>query len=151
MNLRAGKILISSELMEDPVFKNAILYITEYNDKGAVAFIINQIFERRLNELVEFSGSPAFPLYNGGPVDKEHLFFIHSRPDLIAGGEKITDAIYWGGDFKKAIGHINNKTLTATGIKIFIGYCGWGAGELEAEIEEGSWKISESNIGIVFA
>lgn len=139
MNLSAGKILISTDLMEDRNFKNTELLITEYNDRGAVAFIINQIFERRLNELVEFSSSPAFPLHHGGPVDNEHLFFIHSRPDLIAGGEKITDEIYLGGDFKKAIEHINNKTLSTAAIKIFVGYSGWDAGELEAEIAEGSW------------
>ena len=150
MNISAGKILLSSQLMEDPNFKNALLFITEYNEKGAMAFVINKIYERPLNALQEFSNSPAFALYNGGPVDKEHLFFIHRRNDLITGGIKIVDDIYFGGDFKKAITHINIKTITNTHIKIFIGYCGWDAEELEAEIAEGSWEITDVTADIIF-
>jgi putative transcriptional regulator len=150
MNIKAGKILISSSLMEDENFKGTVLFITEHNDEGDMAFVINKIFERPLNALAEFNNSPAFPLYDGGPVDKEHLFFIHRCNDLIAGGEKIIDDIYLGGDFKKAITLINNKTITESVIKIFIGYCGWDKGELDAEIEEGSWEMMKDNSGIVF-
>lgn len=150
MSIAAGKILTSSSSMEDENFKATLLLITEHNDNGAMAFVINKIFERPLNALEEFSSSPAFPLYAGGPVDKEHLFFIHRCNDLIDGGEKIIDDIYFGGDFKKAIALINNKTITEANIKIFIGYCGWDAGELEAEIKEGSWNVQEAGASVIF-
>ncbi len=52
--------------------------------------------------------------------------------------------VYLGGDFKTAVRLINNNTLTESDIRIFIGYCGWDAGELEAEIAEGSWTILEA-------
>lgn len=145
-----GKILTSSSLMDDDNFQHSILFIAEYNKNGAIGFVVNKIFERTLNELVEFSGSPVFPLYDGGPVDKEHLYFIHRRNDIIAGGEHIVDDIYLGGDFNKAIASINNKTITTKDIKIFIGYCGWDADELEAEIEEGSWEVEDYNEGTIF-
>lgn len=141
---------MSTPSMEDINFKASMLFITEHNENGAMAFIINKIFNRSLNELAEFSSSPAFALYNGGPVDKEHLFFIHRRNDLITGGIKIVDDIYFGGDFKKAITHINNKSISNTHIKIFVGYCGWDAGELEAEVEEESWGITDVNADFVF-
>jgi putative transcriptional regulator len=151
MKLSAGKIMISTPLMEDSNFKETMLFITEYNEKGAMAFVINKIYERPLNALQEFSNSPAFALYDGGPVDKEHLFFVHRCNDIITGGIKIVDDIYFGGDFKKAITHINNKTITQSNIKIFIGYCGWDAAELEAEIVDGSWEIAEGGAELVFA
>lgn len=150
MNL-TGKILISSASMEDPNFKTAVLFITEHNQDGAMAFVVNKVFDRPLNALVEFSSSPAFPLYSGGPVDKAHLYFIHRCPELIPGGVQLIDDIYLAGDFKKAIEHINNKSISHTAIKICIGYCGWDAGELEAEIAEGSWQITEANTGVIFA
>lgn len=137
--------------MDDPFFKQSVLFITEHNQQGAMAFIINKIFERPLNELAEFNNSPPFPLYSGGPVDTAHLFFIHRRNDLIPGGTQIIDNIYLGGDFKQAIAHINDKTLDKSAIKIFIGYCGWDAMELEAEIAEGSWDVVDSECGVVFA
>lgn len=137
--------------MDDPNFKESIVLITEHNENGAMGFVINQLLERPSNALVEFSNSPAFPLHSGGPVDKEHLFFIHQRPDIIPDGTKIIDNLYFGGDFKKAIVLIDNKALTSADIKLFIGYCGWDNQELEEEVNEGSWKITDINWDVVFA
>jgi putative transcriptional regulator len=141
MKLQAGIFIKNTDTLNDTMFSNAIIFVTEYNAKGAVGFIINQPLHRSLNELEEFKNAFAFPLYAGGPVDKEHLFFLHARPDLIDEGTFVSNGIYFGGNFKEAVACINNKTLTANHIKIFVGYCGWDAGELEAEIEEGSWVI----------
>lgn len=150
MNIAPGTMLISAPTMNDPNFNNAVILIAEYNENGALGFIVNKIFERPLNELVEFSSSPAFPLYKGGPVDKEHLYFIHQRNDLIPGGTLIAGNMYMGGDFKQAIRHINQKTLTTADIKICIGYCGWDAGDLENEVAEGSWKQEDHMHDLVF-
>lgn len=151
MNISTGKILTSSASIDDPFFDKAVIFITEHNEKGTTAFVVNKIFERPLNALEAFSSSPAFPLYHGGPVDNEHLFFIHRRNDLIPGGTKIINGIYLGGDFKQTIIHINNKTITKQDIKIFLGYCGWDNKELEAELAEGSWDAAESDCEIVFS
>lgn len=150
MQITAGKILTSSATMDDPNFNRSVILITEYNEGGAMGFVINKVFVRPLNALVEFSSSPAFPLYYGGPVDTEHLFFIHRHHELIPGGIKISEDIYLGGDFAKAVSLINNKVLDTTTIKIFVGYCGWDAGELETELEEGSWNMTEAGAGIAF-
>ena len=137
--LQPGILLKATEALDDTFFAGAIILITEYNADGATGFIINKPFDRNLNELVEFRHSPPFPLHDGGPVDREHLFFIHRRPELIDGGKPVTGGWHSGGDFKKAITGINNKSITEQDTRIFIGYCGWDAGELEAEVEEGSW------------
>lgn len=139
--MNAGTFLQSTSLQDDTLFEGAVIFITEYNDKGAMGFVVNKPFPRRINELVEFQDSIPFVLFDGGPVDHEHLYFIHQRPDLIKGGDLIIDNIYLGGDFKSAMMHINNKTITENDIKIFIGYCGWDYQELDEEIKEGSWKI----------
>jgi len=136
--------------MNDPHFRGTVIFIAEYNENGAMGFVINKIFERPLNALVEFAGSPAFPLYTGGPVDTEHLFFLHRRNDLIPGGTLVAGDVYLGGDFKQAIARLNDKTLGEADLKIFVGYCGWDSGELEAEVAEGSWILKEPNSDLVF-
>jgi putative transcriptional regulator len=140
--MTAGTIITSTSLLNDTIFENATILITEHNEKGAMGFVINKLYDRKLNELEEFKHSMSFPLNDGGPVDREHLFFIHQRPDLIKEGTLVHNNIYLGGDFKAAVRLINNHTLTTKDIKIFIGYCGWDANELEEEIEEGSWLES---------
>lgn len=143
MNLRAGLFIKSTTALNGTVFENATIFISEYNQEGAVGFIINHPYGRTLNELDEFRHSAHFLLYNGGPVDQEHLFFLHQRPKLIREGTPVGNGIFIGGNFNEAVKGINNKSLSAKDIKIFVGYCGWDAGELEAEIEEGSWVVAE--------
>ena len=72
---------------------------------------------------------------------EEQLFFLHRRPDIIAGSELISEGIYWGGDFQEAVRAYNNNSLDLSDIKVFVGYCGWEAGDLEGEVEEGSWRL----------
>lgn len=142
--MKTGQYLVSTDLLEEDYFAQSTILITEYNAKGAMGFIINRPFARRFNELEEFRHSVAFPLYEGGPVDQEHLFFVHRRPDLIQGGEQVGDGLYLGGDFKEAVKLLNNKTLTEKDIRLFIGYCGWDTEDLEAEVAEGSWRVCEA-------
>ena len=151
MNIQQGLLLKSTAALDNTIFAGALIYITECNDDGAVGFIINRSFERSLDELEEFKHSVYFPLYEGGPVDKEHLFFIHRRPDKVDDGTPISGAICYGGNFGQAVIGINNKNLSAADIKIFVGYCGWGSGELEAEIAEGSWVIATVTENYLFS
>jgi putative transcriptional regulator len=142
--MKPGTFIKSTPLLDDSFFEDSIILITESNENGAIGFVVNKPFARTLNELEEFRYSPAFPLYDGGPVDREHLFIIHRRPDLISGGDAVADNLYVGGNINDAVKYINNKTLTEKDIRLFIGYCGWDAAELEAEIAEGSWEYTSS-------
>ncbi len=150
MNTLAGKILISAPALEDPNFNKAVIFITGHDEKGAMGFVINKIFPRAFNELLEFKQCRSFPLYAGGPVEHESLYFLHCRPGIITGSTLIADHIYLGGNFKLAVQAINDTTITGREIKLFVGYCGWDFRELETEIEEGSWLICDGNTDIVF-
>jgi putative transcriptional regulator len=144
MNITTGTFLSSLPSLDDTNFERVVILITEHNEKGAMGFVINKPFPRKLNELEEFKHIPAFPLHEGGPVDQEHLFFIHRRPDLIEEGSHISSGIYLGGNFKQAVACISNKTITEKDLKIFVGYCGWDDDQLEEEIKEGSWQMQDA-------
>jgi putative transcriptional regulator len=139
--IKVGGIIKSTQLLINTFFKNSYIIITAINADGATGFVLNKLFNKPLNALQEFSHVKHINLYQGGPVDNEHLFFIHKRNDVIDNGELLTDDIYLGGNFTEAITAINNSSIIDKDIKIFIGYCGWDAGELQAEIEEGSWEV----------
>jgi putative transcriptional regulator len=145
--LAAGVLIESTPALDDTVFAGVTILLTEYNEKGAMGFVVNQPFGRALNELVEFSQVPYFPLYHGGPVDEDHLYFIHQRPDLIPGGIRVVNELYTGGDFSQVVKGIQRQQLNTEVVKIFVGYCGWDQGELEAEIAEGSWRLHPVNNG----
>lgn len=151
MHLQPGNIIISTTLLKETEFEKVAIVITENNEKGAIGYVFNQHFPRNFNELEEFKHSVPVALYNGGPVQTDMLYFMHRRPDLIANGEQVAGNVYMGGDFKKAVELINNGQLSADDVRLFIGYCGWDANELEAEINEGSWQLTTEKVDLVFS
>ena len=138
-DLKAGIYIKSTDALIGSVFEHTTILIVKHNEEGSLGFVTNKPFGKSLHELIEFNHSKPYLLMDGGPVDREHLFVLHKRPDLIEGSEKITNGLYLGGNMEQVIEAINNGSATQEEIQIFIGYCGWDAGELEAELKEGSW------------
>jgi putative transcriptional regulator len=90
-------------------------------------------------------------LYTGGPVQTDMLYFMHRRPDLIANAQEVAGKVHMGGDFKKAVQLLNSMELNTNDVRLFVGYCGWDENELEAEITEGSWYVTDAPVDLVFS
>ena len=142
-DLKAGLYIKSNAALIGSFFEHTTILLVQHNEAGSLGFVTNKSFEKSLHELIEFNHSKPFPLMDGGPVDRDHLFVLHKRPDLIEGGEQIPNGLYLGGNMKQVIEAINNESTNKQEIQLFIGYCGWDEGELEAEVEEGSWTLSD--------
>jgi putative transcriptional regulator len=147
MELKAGLYIKSTVALIDSFFEHTTIQIVEHNESGSLGFVSNRPLNKSLHELIEFNHSKPYPLMDGGPVDRAHLFVLHKRPDLIDGGKQIIDGLFLGGNMEQVIKAINTMNVNQEEIQLFIGYCGWDLGELEAEIEEGSWTLSKSEKG----
>jgi putative transcriptional regulator len=141
-NLKTGIYIKSTYELNGTFFENTTILIVKHNEEGTVGFVTNKPFGKSLHELIEFNHSKPFPLMDGGPVDRDHLFVLHKRPDLIDGGEQVSNGLYMGGNMEQVIHAINTQAGNIDNIQLYIGYCGWDEGELEAELEEGSWVFS---------
>ncbi len=146
-DLKVGFYIKSTPALNDSFFEHTTILIVEHNEGGSLGFVTNRPLNKSLHELIEFNHSKPYPLMDGGPVDRAHLFVLHKRPDLIDGGKQIMDSLYLGGNMEQVIEAINTMNVNQEEIQLFIGYCGWDLGELEAEIEEGSWTLSKSEDG----
>jgi len=142
IDLKAGVYIKSTAALIGSFFEHTTIILVEHDEKGSLGFVTNKPFGKSLHELIEFNHAKPFPLMDGGPVDREHLFVLHKRPDLIDGGKQILNGQYLGGNMEQVIEAINNMSVHEQEIQLFIGYCGWDLGELEAEVEEGSWIVS---------
>ena len=78
------------------------------------------------------------------------IHFLHQYPDLIPESVKVTEDIYWGGNFETVTALIKSKSLDRKKIKFFIGYSGWGNEQLNGELEEKSWLTVSANRKLVF-
>ena len=139
--LQAGIYIKSTAALNGSFFEHTNILIVQHNEAGSLGLVTNKPFGKSLHEIIEFNHVKPFPLMDGGPVDRDHLFVLHKHPDLIDGGELISIGFDFGGNIEQVIEAIHTKGANQQDIQIFIGYCGWDMGELESEVEEGSWTL----------
>lgn len=150
--LTAGILLVSEPFMQDSNFKKTVILLCDYTeDEGSVGFVLNRPTNFHLNELIsdfpEFEGK----VYYGGPVGNDNIHYVHRKGDLIEGSREICDGLYWGGNFDKIKFLIANEVISPSDIRFYIGYSGWSASQLEIEIREKSWIISDVDLNYVFS
>ena len=150
INPATGVLLIADPFLKDPNFLRTVVVLCEQNDDGSVGFVLNRLFEHTLNELLPEAEDLPLPVYYGGPVQPSSIHFIHQYPGLIPGGQQITPGVYWGGDFDLTLSLLRKKEISPDKIRIFIGYSGWGAGQLQDEIDEKSWLTVEATQALLF-
>jgi putative transcriptional regulator len=139
LKINKGNILIGKpNILGDATFNRAVILIVDSNKDGVVGFIVNKPIEDSLMDLIP-EIEKEFMIFDGGPVEKDKLYFLHNTPDLIQGGLKITEDLYWGGDYSKVVELINRGDIDQKNIKFFLGYSGWGELQLENEIKNEIW------------
>ena len=85
------------------------------------------------------------PVYLGGPVAKNQIFFMHTLGDLIPNSCKIMDGLYWGGDTDTLNALIEQGIADKGNVRFFLGYSGWEPGQLVNELERNSWAVCHAN------
>ena len=151
-NLKRGTLLLAEPFMLDPNFKRSVVLITEYSkDEGAIGFVLNRRLNNRINELMDDFPEIDSSIYVGGPVGNETLHFIHDMGQILDGSIKLMDGLYWGGDFDKLKFLIRSGLIQSHNIRFFLGYSGWSAGQLEDELELGSWIEADMDVNYAFS
>jgi putative transcriptional regulator len=150
VNIEKGSLLVAELHLGDPNFERGVVLLCEHNELGSFGFVLNQATELMLGDVLEETIYQDIPLYLGGPVEKNTLHFIHRRPDLIDGGSEIGNNLYWGGDFEQVKMLLNVNQLTNNDLRFFVGYSGWGGGQLLDEVMQKSWIITHTTPDFLF-
>lgn len=142
---KQGSILISEPSLRDFYFRQSVVLLAEHNEEGTFGVIINKPVEARLKDIIK--GFPAYnlPVYLGGPVKTDSIFFIHTRDD-IEQSLPIMEGLYWGGDLDAIRELLKDKVMMPREIRFFIGYSGWSPDQLDREIREKSWVLSQTTV-----
>lgn len=143
-------LLIADPFLKDPNFMRTVVYLCRHSEEGSFGFVLNKLFEQTLDELLNGLEGHELPVYYGGPVQTDTVHYIHQYPDLIPDSYKISDDIYWGGDFETVKSLIQENRIDASKIKFFIGYSGWDKEQLAQELTENSWLTATANRKLVF-
>ena len=142
----AGSLLVAHPNMLDPNFRRTVLFISEHDPKeGALGVIINRPLDRHVADLVSDT-PPArlaeVPVFLGGPVGRNQLMF--AAFDWQKGeGLKLNHNV----PFEAASDAAGEKNLVT--ICAFVGYAGWGAGQLESELKQKAWLLQKANPSVL--
>ena len=140
---RQGRILISEPLLNDSYFKRSVVFLTEHSENGSVGFVLNKPIDLTIQDVIKDFPEFDTQLYVGGPVGKDTVHYIHTLGELLPNSVHVKDNIYWGGDFERLKELISEGMVDRSQIRFFLGYSGWSPQQLEGEIENNAWLISE--------
>lgn len=151
IKVRTGKLLVAEPFMPDFYFKRAVLLLADYDDNdGSFGLIINKKTEYTINEISsEFKNLDA-DVYLGGPVQTDSLFYLHRRGDIIKNSLEIIPGVFWGGDFDQLVFLINEGVIGKEDIRFYLGYAGWDPKQLDKELKEISWLVSNVTVKEIF-
>jgi putative transcriptional regulator len=146
----AGILLISDPFLKDPNFMRTVVFLCEHQEQGSFGFVLNRKYENTIDELIPELEGFKIPVFYGGPVQVDTIHFLHQFPDEIPGSVEVIKGVYWGGDFELLVDMIKKNSLDTNKIRFFIGYSGWGSGQLNEELNEKTWLTVKAIKKIVF-
>jgi|SRR6185295_10757675 len=154
MNLPLGKgiFLVATPGLRDPNFRQTVVLLCEHGDDGALGVVVNRPTAMLLSEAV-----PQIPvlegqchtLFSGGPVQPNQVMMLFRLSQEGTEQHHVFDGVYLGGDLG-ILERVLTRPAGAETFRAYIGYSGWGAGQLENEMQSGAWITLPADPFIVF-
>jgi len=140
---RAGMLLVASPELLDPNFADTVVLLLDVDEQGALGVVLNRPTPVAVSEVLagwgEVVAEPEV-LFQGGPVSTERALavgWLRDRDDVPVGFREVVDGLGVV-DLDTPVELVDGSL---SGMRIFAGYAGWGAEQLDGEIEEGSWYV----------
>lgn len=146
----AGKLLIAEPFLQGNYFDRSVVYLVEHGEGGSVGYILNKPLDYSTSDLLKELKGIDFPVFLGGPVERNQLYYIHTCPDL-PDSFRVGNGIYWGGDFGQLVCFLQEKRISQQEIRFFAGYSGWSKGQLLNELSEDSWLVGDADREMIFS
>lgn len=155
-----GSILIASPGLVDPNFRRTVVLVTEHTGEGSFGLVLNRPGKSKVAELwAAISDTPCTSealAFIGGPVQPGSVFVLHTCADLAGEAEPVIPGLYLGSD-QQLLGNLLERDedlrkadKTREIFRVFCGYSGWGEGQLEGELDSGSWLVQPAVTGSIF-
>lgn len=140
-----GNVLLAKPTVDDACFKRSVILLVDHDSEGSMGVIVNRLTDYTLADVIE--GPDYFqeiPLYMGGPVGLNQMFFLHTLgPDIIPNCIQVARGLYFGGDYEAVKRYVACGEPVEGKMKFIVGYSGWEKGQLADEISRFDWVIQK--------
>jgi len=157
-----GYFLIAESNMSDPNFTQTVVLILEHNLEGAFGLVVNRRSNLTLGDVMPSCRNDrgySTPLYVGGPVQQEYIFILHSEIPGMENSEyaaRPVQGVVFEPSFRQIEKYFDPEFWNSMPpeemplIHVFLGFSGWAPGQLENEMQGGTWMIHRAIPRIVF-
>ncbi|MDR4494484.1 MAG: YqgE/AlgH family protein [Nitrospirales bacterium] len=150
--LAKGVFLIAKPALRDPNFRQTVVLLCEHGPEGALGVVVNRPTEMNITEVlpqVPVIEGQAHRVFAGGPVQTNSLLILYRLPQEVEGTHPVLDGVYLGGNMETLERILESPPRQET-FRAFMGYSGWAPGQLENEMETGSWLTMPAVPELVF-
>jgi putative transcriptional regulator len=150
-----NQFLIAMPALQDPNFHRTVTFLCAHNEDGAMGIVINRPLDLNLGDVldhmsieVENEDVSNMMVLQGGPVQRDRGFVIHEPAGeweaVLAVGSEI--GVATSRDILTAVAHGDGPQRAV----VALGYAGWGAGQLEREVQQNAWLSGPADSSIIF-
>jgi putative transcriptional regulator len=134
-----GVVLLARDILLDPNFMATVVLICIYSkDGGAYGLVLNRISHMPLSEIFDGYNQKHREVYIGGPVQQDEIQIVQLTSTPVKDSHRVADGVYLGGKWEDIDALLSLDPRTT---RLFLGYSGWGPGQIEAELEKGAWDV----------
>jgi len=150
--LGTGKLLVASRSLGDPHFARTVVLLVHSDANGAVGLILNRRSKLPISRVlkdVKAAKDRSDPVYVGGPVEMPSVYALLQTSNKIEGAERVTPGVYWISEknlFQRTLGTKPDPAV----FHVYLGYAGWSAAQLRAEVGLGAWFIFPGDKNAIF-
>lgn len=140
-----GRLLISEPYLADPYFRRTVVLLCAHDEEGSFGFVLNRFVDMDVADLMENMPHVPSRLGIGGPVQSGSLYYLHTLGTRLPGSVEVVDGVSMGGDFEHLRNILATDARLAKRVRFFVGYSGWGADQLQRELDQRSWLVGTAD------
>jgi putative transcriptional regulator len=148
----APVLLVSMPQMNDANFSRTVVLLAEYGAHGAFGLVLNRRMDEPAKAIITADEPldihPKMHLYTGGPVEPTRAWILTGHEELDPEALAVTPGVYLS-----ASPTLVRRTLESAPdrlVRMVVGYAGWGAGQLDAELAQGGWLLAPVEADLIF-
>ena len=148
-----GRFLVAQRGLYGPYFSRTVIYLLQHDAEGSLGLVVNRPINYRASDVLpDLEGTQvgSYPLFNGGPVGVHRMIMlVKDIPDTEL-ALKIIDGVYASNN-QELLDRMVAKQKPASELRLYIGHAGWLPGQLERELRENSWYVTDGDPAAVFS
>lgn len=152
VELAAPSFIVAVPQLGDPNFNRSVVYLLEHGDEGTMGLVLSRATDLSIgdfcdNQGIEFQGDRSEWIHMGGPVQTQRAFVLHTpgkagpETEIVQDGVRLSYSI----ESLKLLAQYPPDAL-----RVYLGYAGWGPGQLAKEMAEGAWLLAAADADLIF-